>query len=51
LPGRQSDRLVVALILLLRRGGAGSEGAGLLVALFVSSTSGCWEERHGWAEA
>jgi hypothetical protein len=39
LPGGQSDRLVVALILLLRRGGAGSEGAGLLVALFVSSTS------------
>ena len=29
------------------RGGAGSEGAGLLVALFVSSTSVCWEERHG----
>src|SRR5258708_31667233 len=33
------------------RGGAGSEGAGLLVALFVLSTSGGWEERHGGAEA
>src|SRR5215469_2534399 len=50
LPGWQSDRLVVALILLPGAVGRGAKGPACSWFIGFVNQRG-WEERHGWAEA